>query len=101
MVDFLYTPPTYYAPGQYGTALPPNSVQNLASAAAVGVVDGINAALYDPSPFVQTPGSVGYRLPAQNYVNYGPGIVAQFGTPSLKTALINSLSYSNSKTFEL
>ena len=92
MVDFLYTPPKYYAPGKYGNgALPPQPVQSLAEAAAVGVIDGINAATYDPSPFItQTSGGVGYKLPAQNYVNYGPGSLAQFGTPSLKTTLINT-----------
>lgn len=91
MVDFSYTPPKYYAP-LVNTGIPaPNPVQTLAAAAAVGVIDGINAATYDSSPFItQTPGSVGYRLPAQNYVNYGPGSVAQFGTPSLKTTLINT-----------
>lgn len=90
MVDFSYTPPTYYRLPSPGGIPVSNPVQTLAAAAAVGVVDGISSALYDPSPFVQTPGSVGYRLPAQNYINYGPGSVAQFGTPSLKTTLINT-----------
>jgi hypothetical protein len=91
MVDFSYRPPTYYvAPGTNGAGIPPRPVETLAAAAAVGVVNGINAATYDPSPFVQTSDTIGYRLPAQNYVNYGPSSIAQFGTPSLKTALINT-----------
>ena len=93
MVDFSYTPPTYYKPGFNGAALPPtNSVQSLAQAAAIGAVQGLNQATYDSSTYLtnQAPGSIGYRLPAQNYINYNPGGIAQFGTPSLKTALINT-----------
>ena len=93
MVDFSYTPPTYYvAPGTNGAGIPPRRVETLAEAAAVGVINGINQSTYDPSPGITNapPGSIGYRLPAQNYVNYNPGSVAQFGTPTLKTALIST-----------
>ena len=91
MVDFSYTPPSYYAPGSFGSGKPPTLVETLATAAIAGAVDGLNQANYDPSPFINTPpGAVGYRLPAQTYINYNPGGIAQFGTPSLKTTLINT-----------
>jgi hypothetical protein len=65
-------------------------VQVLADAAANGVANGISAALYDPSPFATPPGSVGYRLPAQSYMNYNSVNPAYYGTPTLKTAMINT-----------
>jgi len=36
------------------------------------------------------PGTTGYKLPAQNYYNYGVNNPATFGTQTLKTSLINT-----------
>jgi hypothetical protein len=54
-----------------------------------GVLNNIAAfAGYDP--YNTVPGTTGYRLPAQNYPNYGVNNLAQNGTQSLKTSLVNT-----------
>jgi hypothetical protein len=54
-----------------------------------GVLNNI-AAFAGYTPSNQIPGTVGYRLPAQSYANYGINNLSQYGTQSLKTQLINT-----------
>lgn len=90
MVDFSYIPTQYYASPVVGKNTVRSPDQILADIAERSAV-GINAATYDPSPYSKTPpGSVGYRLPAQSYINYNSINPAYYGTPTLKTALINT-----------
>jgi len=93
MVDFTYTPSQYY--GRI-----PSVNQNNGTMPSIGkgtdynTYYGINpngiGGYSGYNPLSTPPGTIGYRLPAQNYANYGINNPAYYGTPTLKTALVNT-----------
>jgi len=92
MVQFSFTPQQFYTRTPQSNQTPVNSFYNGLQQNNFG-----NGGYYQDiaglsgfNPYNTIPGTVGYRLPAQNYVNYGINHPATYGTQSLKTALVNT-----------
>lgn len=90
MALFNFSPQQYYSRTPYTNQQNPvfyNPGQS--QPVGNGALNNI-AAFAGYSPSNQIPGTVGYRLPAQSYANYGINNLGQYGTQSLKTQLVNT-----------
>lgn len=90
MVDFRFNPGQYFTRTPFVNQTVPNSFyNNFTRPQTSGYYNNIGTyAGYNP--FNPTPGTVGYRLPAQSYYNYGVNNLSNFGTQTLKTQLVNA-----------
>lgn len=90
MVNFTYTPRQFYGK----TPVVNQTTQtyyNPSQSLAIGAGINNNIASYvgynSNNPI---PGTVGYRLPAQNYANYAINNQSNYGTQTLKTSLVDT-----------
>jgi hypothetical protein len=84
---FNFTPQQYYS--RTPTTNQPSVNFNLTDGVYVPAFP-TGIAAYNGYNSPQIPGTTGYRLPAQNYYNYGVSNPSLFGTQTLKTSLVNT-----------
>ena len=87
MVNFSFSPSQYYA-------RTPISNQSTTDASVTARQNGgtiINPTVgYHNNIASTVPGTVGYKLPAQNYYNYGVNNLSNYGVQTLKTSLVST-----------
>ena len=90
MVDFRFTPQRYITNTPFVNQTIQNSFYNNFTRPQSGGYYNNLGTYAGYNPYNPVPGTVGYRLPAQNYYNYGINNISSFGTQTLKTQLLNT-----------
>jgi hypothetical protein len=94
MVQFSFTPQQFYARTPQSNQDPVSNLFNGLTQNNYGnggYYQNI-AAYHNYNIYKQpVPGTIGYRLPAQNYYNYGQSNPAYYGTGTLKTQLVSTV----------
>lgn len=94
MVQFSFTPQQFYARTPQSNQDPVSYLFNGLTQNSYGNGGYYqNIAAYNNYNVYKqpVPGTIGYRLPAQNYYNYGQSNPAYYGTGTLKTQLVNTV----------